>query len=325
MFGSLMVLWTLQSSVASTAQLWSSQQLFEEKMVVRIPIGALSSWRMFQNLDSLRTCLLLISLVSLTHSPHAVGTRGICVTPQLTTKTPGLPLGLQLQTASSGTQTVPGMPRDAVQQVCDRLRRFRGAAARDWADLCVFDANGDPIRVISPAVLLSQRPDTFPAFFRRYVDRVWAYYSTNTLTIDTQNANGKVGCRVVGDEMQCDGDNRGYAKPNAEDIFGCDRGPFSIQEGDGAVHRAVVPRLCAAFNRGTLLLDGGGVQPALPPASYYTARPHNLYSALVHAVELEGRGYAFSYDDVAPSPEENVAGTVAAADPQLLTVFVGGI
>lgn len=189
----------------------------------------------------------------------------------------------------------------------------------------MLDANGAPIRAIAPPVLLSQQPGSFPGFFQRYVNQVWDHYTTNTLTIDTQNGNGNVACHVVGGEMQCDGDNRGYAKPNAEDIFGCDSGPFSILESDGAIHRAVVPRLCAAFNRGTLLLGGGDVQPALPPSSYYTTRPNNVYSEIVHAVEIEGRGYAFSYDDVSPSPGEDVAGAVAAADPQLLTVHVGGM
>lgn len=232
---------------------------------------------------------------------------------------------MELQTWSNGAQTVPGMPRDAVQQVCDRLQQHRGKGSRHWADLCVLDASGAPIRAISPAVLLSQQPDAFPAFFQRYVDRVWQAYTSTPLTIDTQNDLGAVACQVRGDEMQCQGDNRGYAKPSAADIFGCDSGPFSILASDNAVHRAVVPRLCAAFNRGTFLLQGGDVQPALPPASYYTTRPHNLYSAVVHEVELEGRGYAFSYDDVTPSVQDGVAGIVSAGDPQLLTVFVGGM
>lgn len=236
-----------------------------------------------------------------------------------------MPLGLQLQTASSRTQTVPGMPRNGVQQMCNRLRQYRGKGAKYWASLCGSNSSANPIRVISPAVLLSQQPSAFPTYFQRYVDNVWNHYTNESLTIDTQTPTGKVSCRVVGNEMQCDGDNRGYAKPNAGDIFGCDTGSFAIQTSDNAIHRAVVPRLCAAFNRGTLLLPGGDVQPALPASSYYTARPYNVYSAIAHQVEVQGDGYAFSYDDVAASPAQNVAGTVAAGDPSLLTVFVGGM
>jgi hypothetical protein len=35
------------------------------------------------------------------------------------------------------------------------------------------------------------------------------------------------------------------------------RGPFELEASDNAVHQAVVPRLCAAINRSTLLLGGG--------------------------------------------------------------------
>lgn len=236
----------------------------------------------------------------------------------------GLPLALELTTSSAATQSVPSVPRDAVQQVCDRLRAQGGRSARRWAELCVTDGNGVPLRVISPAVLISQQPDAFSAFFSRYVDRVWERFATEPLTVDTQTSAGLVSCRTVGQELQCDGDNRSYAQPNAGDIFGCNTGPFGILETDGPVHRAIVPRLCAAFNRGTLLLDGGNVQPALPRSSYYTSWPYNLYSALLHEVELDGRGYAFPYDDVAPSVDQGVAGIVAAPDPVILSVFVGG-
>lgn len=220
---------------------------------------------------------------------------------------------------------MPGVPKDAVQQVCSKLQRQTGNAAHEWAKLCILDANGNPLRVISPAVLLSQQPDAFPTHFRRYVNHVWKTYATKTLIIDTQSISGSVACRVNGDEMQCDGDNRGYSKPSAMDIFGCDSGPFNILESDNAIHRAVVPRLCAALNRGTFLLDGGDIQPYLPPSSYYTRRPNNVYSAVIHEVEINGRGYAFSYDDVTPSPQDGVAGIVAAADPSLLTIYVGGM
>ena len=149
-------------------------------------------------------------------------------------------------------------------------------------------------------MLLSQQPNVFPTFFQRYVDRVWQQHASVPLTIDTQTSPGLVTCRTAGAELHCDGDNRPYARPSATDIFGCDSGPFSILESDNPVHRAVVPRLCAAFNRATFLLDGGEVQPKLPPSEYYTQWPHNLYSAVIHEIELDGRGYAFSYDDVTP-------------------------
>lgn len=45
-----------------------------------------------------------------------------------------------------------------------------------------------------------------------------------------------------------------------------------------------------------------------------------------HEVNLDGRGYAFPYDDVVPSGDAgpDQAGTVFDANPELLTVTIGG-
>lgn len=53
-------------------------------------------------------------------------------------------------------------------------------------------------------------------------------------------------------------------------------------------------------------------------------QPNNEYSAMVHEVEIDGKGYAFPYDDVTPSEGDDVAGFVAAADPSSMTVILGG-
>lgn len=237
----------------------------------------------------------------------------------------GMALGMRLDTKSSEAQVVKGVPKDAVQQVCRKLKQHSGVDGKSWRDLCVTGSNGKTLRVISPSALLSQQPNAFSRFFTRYVDRVWERYASSPLLIDTQGGAGKVSCTVSGEQLKCEGDNRGFSKPSASDIFGCNAGPFAIQPSDNQVHKAVVPRLCAAFHRGTLLAKGGHEQPRLKPSRYYKARPSNWYSAFVHEVELDGRGYAFAYDDVAPSVHDEVSGAVASADPHLLTVFVGGM
>lgn len=85
-----------------------------------------------------------------------------------------------------------------------------------------------------------------------------------------------------------------------------------------------MPRLCAAFNRSTLTVSGGNVQPGVGVESYYTANPTNWYSAIVHQHEVDGKGYAFAYDDVNPDGDINQSGVVADANPTVLTVTVGG-
>ncbi len=61
-----------------------------------------------------------------------------------------------------------------------------------------------------------------------------------------------------------------------------------------------MPRLAAAFNRSTLLTDSS--QPdGENPADYYTNAITNHYARIVHATARDHRGYAFPYDDVAPT------------------------
>jgi hypothetical protein len=126
-------------------------------------------------------------------------------------------------------------------------------------------------------------------------------------------------------ELHCEGDNRPYAAPTAEDIFGCNTGPFGILEDDNDVHKAIVPRLCAAYNRGTFLIKNGNIQPHVKPNEYYAgSETKNWYSAVVHANQLDNRGYAFSYDDVSVDNESDTAGVVTGTNPEVLTIFVGG-
>jgi hypothetical protein len=97
--------------------------------------------------------------------------------------------------------------------------------------------------VIAPSDYVASNPSAFSNYWTDYLDEVWSHYTTNQLTINTQAAAGEVNCKVTNNQITCAGDNRGYDKPNALDIFGCNNGPFSILSEDNDVHRAVVPRL----------------------------------------------------------------------------------
>nr|POE65154.1 glucan endo-1,3-beta-glucosidase [Quercus suber] len=226
----------------------------------------------------------------------------------------GLPLGMTLTTGDGSTQSAQGLSAGAVGTICSGL----ASAGGDWTSLCQADSNGNPLRVVAPGDYVAANGGAFADYWTSYIDQVYTQYSTSTLTIDTQAAAGQVACTVSGDILSCAGSDTTYAKPTAGDIFGCNSGPFANPAGTSDVNQAVVPRLCAAFNRATLLLDGGNVQPSLPASSYYTTTPNNVYSSIVHQNEVDGKGYAFAYDDVNPTGE-NASGVVS--DPVSVPTF----
>lgn len=236
----------------------------------------------------------------------------------------GLPLGMSLTGSDGSNQTVHGVSADAVDELCCYLEYQSSVDGAPWSELCATNSAGDALRVLAPYDYMSVEPTAFSTYWTSYINSVWDYYKTNTLTIDTQAAAGKVSCTTASGSLVCAGDNRSYAKPVASDIFGCNSGPFAIQGSDNLVHVAVVPRLCAAFNRGTLLLPGGNVQPALSSSNYYTTSPTNWYSAFVHAFEDDGKGYAFSYDDVTPTGSIDESGSISTVGPTQLTIVIGG-
>lgn len=239
----------------------------------------------------------------------------------------GLILSVSLKEKNErGTQITRGLGADSISKICSGMVNQSGKDGFPWDRMCVANKSGTPIRVLSPNNYAIINNGDFRAYWNAYVDDVWKQYGSSTLTINTQSAAGNVECKVSGDDMlECSGgDNRGYAKPTADDIWGCNSGPFERRKDDNDVHVAVIPRLCAAFVRSTLLLSGGDVQPRLASSSYYTINPASHYSRLIHELEIDGRGYAFPYDDVNPDEGGNASGLVSSAVPDTLTIYVGG-
>jgi len=236
----------------------------------------------------------------------------------------GLVLGMSLRCSDNSVQSALGLQSSAVSSICSDLAAQAAIDGQPWDDLCVTGTTGQPLRVLNPTDYLALNPSAFQTYWDSYIDAVWSHYSTDTLIVDTQSAAGQVACSVSGSTLSCAGDNRAYSKPTASDIFGCNSGPFAILGSDNNVHRAVVPRLCAAFDRSTFLVNGGDVQPSVDSSQYYTDATTNWYAKIVHKYEVDTRGYAFAYDDVTPTGAASAAGVVAAGDPTLLTITVGG-
>ncbi|KAJ4332673.1 hypothetical protein N0V95_009604 [Ascochyta clinopodiicola] len=233
-----------------------------------------------------------------------------------------IPVALTLTTTNSGTLSVPGMGTDGFQRVVNEMRAQTARDGKPWDQLIHNSPSNTPLRVLNPTNLLATNGNAWSNYWDGYVTAVWNKYRNEDLTINTQAAAGNLTGRVVNNQLQL-GAAGSFAPPTSSDIFSCSTGPF--QTGQNLARDGVIPRLAAAFNRSQLLNTPGNQFPnGGNPGMYYQDVTTNHYARAVHAVQRDGRGYAFPYDDVVPDGGQDVAGTLHAGDPVVFTVAVGG-
>lgn len=230
-----------------------------------------------------------------------------------------IPVALTLY-ANDGSypQHVSGMRDGDLGQIADGLRAQNKKDNAGWDRLIVHGKDGQILRILSPNSAISTNGALFSGYYHRYVNEVWDRYRDHDLTVNTQAQFGNVSGRVNGDGLTLGGAS--FIKPMTRDIFSCSTGPF--QTGSDIERNAIIPRLAAAFNRTTLLLesetpDGDSVK------DYYQHSPTNHYSRIVHAHNVDGKGYAFPYDDVTKTDGSDVAGVVYGP-PRILICGIGG-
>ncbi len=229
-----------------------------------------------------------------------------------------IPLAFNLTVSDgTGTQNVPGLPDYGMQTVATKLLAQKAADGGDW-DKCLVYNNSSLIRILSPNSTVQVFPTAFTGYLSSYVDAVWATYSTQPLTIDTQFTWGQVSGQVSAGVLDFGG-GLTYAKPTSADVFSCSTGPFTTGNDESG---NISARLAAAFNRTTLLVNN--VQPTNenPSNFYYTEQRTNHYARIVHEVVYGDLGYAFPYDDVHPAGVD-FEGRIQSGSPNHWTITVG--
>ncbi|KAK4138410.1 glycoside hydrolase family 64 protein [Trichocladium antarcticum] len=264
---------------------------------------------------------------------------------------PRLPVALTLLTeGGAAVQHVSGLAGDGLRRVCEGLRAQGARDGWPWGRLVVEGPPGGeggpgPLRALSPThgAAVGAR---FEGFFEPLVEAAWRRYAERpgetprrglrmpmvsrgpdaaaggghgVLRINTQAAPGVLEGRVAAgsDELVIGGE--AFARPTTADILGCNSGPFTT--GPSPKRNAIIPRLAAAFQRGCIAdVD----EHPSAPETFYRSEPSNHYSQIVHECSLDGKGYAFAYDDVQPDGGADQSGKVNAGDPKVFIVAVGG-
>jgi hypothetical protein len=232
-----------------------------------------------------------------------------------------LPIALALTDTSGNQQNVLGLPSGGLDSVCSQLASQQSEDGNPWTDLIVT-SGGQNLRALSPTNGIVLNSSFLSGCYDDYVGQVWSMYESATLSVDTQAQWGTVTGQVSGGVLTFDGVGS-FAQPAAADIFSCASGPFNPSGMSGEM-LAILPRLAAAFDRSTLLIDSD--QPdGENPADYYQNATTNHYARIVHATTLDGLGYAFPYDDVTPDGGVNQSGAVSSGSPAAFTVTAGPV
>ncbi|PMD17081.1 glycoside hydrolase family 64 protein [Hyaloscypha hepaticicola] len=233
-----------------------------------------------------------------------------------------LPISLTLTDTTGTVSHVSGMPSDGLATVCSNLIAQNNTDGAGWNQLVITN-NGSNLRALSPTNGIIFNPSLFQNYWTNYINQVWSKYVSTPLTVDTQASWGTVTGYTSNDRTQLTFPCGSFPQPSAADIFGANSGAFAPQATNTAQLLNIGARLDAAFNRSTLLIDS--VQPDNEVVStYYTNSITNHYARIVHAANLDSRGYCFPYDDVTPNGGVDQSGFVNSGSPSNFLVTVGG-
>jgi len=229
-----------------------------------------------------------------------------------------VPHSVSVTGASGATATTGRLVADGRTAVVDALR-----ARPEWSRSVVTRSDGTVLRVLAPGKaagsgLLST------TYLDGYIASAWGAYASRTLTVtpfgdrpDVRYTGRSVGTQLVFTDT-AGRQVASFARPSSADVWGCDG---ALHAPNDQVVGPIARTLCAALNRGTL--GTSSVEPVTDASAFYRSTPANEYAKAVHAAMVDGRAYAFAFDDVGAFES-----LVHDGDPRSaridLTPFVGG-
>jgi hypothetical protein len=179
------------------------------------------------------------------------------------------------------------------QKVIDAVKADAG-----FAKSVVTRADGTVLRVLAPGKAADAGLMN-PAYLDSYIASAWNAYTSKTLTVTPflDQPNLKYLGRTSGNVMNFT-DTSGktvasFTKPSTANVWGCDG---ALGAPNDQVVGPIARTLCAALQRTTLgRLD---LQPSGTAADFYKGDPANVYARVIHQNMVDGKAYAFAFDDV---------------------------
>ncbi|WP_433608200.1 beta-1,3-glucanase family protein [Dactylosporangium sp. CA-139114] len=196
-------------------------------------------------------------------------------------------------------------------------------AQAGWGGSVYTRSDGTVLRVLSPGKA-ADAGQLSTTYLDSYISSAWNAYASKTLTVVpfADQPNTKYFGRTSGAVMTfTNGSGQqvaSFTRPSSGDVWGC---AGNLAAPNDLVVGPIARTLCAALNRGTLgTVD---TQPSTNAAQFYQNNPTNQYAKIIHSKMVDGKAYAFPFDDVG-----NFESLVNNSDPRsagiTLTSFTGG-
>ncbi|KAF4965500.1 hypothetical protein FZEAL_10751, partial [Fusarium zealandicum] len=103
-----------------------------------------------------------------------------------------LPIGLKLENEAGKMTSVPGMPKNGLDEVCAGLRRQGEKDGAGWDKLVVTSKSGANLRALSPNAGAELHPGLLEGYFVPTIDAAWERYANEDIVINTQAEWGDV-------------------------------------------------------------------------------------------------------------------------------------
>ncbi len=198
------------------------------------------------------------------------------------------------------TATLIGSRKQSVGMSASRSQIFKAFQKASPFNSLIRAAGDKQLRILAP-----QKDATFPQnYFNAYIDKCWQQYRSRSLTLQplpfvgaTYISKGSVDGNNVFNFVTAPGNTtHAIPKPTSNNVFGCDgvfnpagSGLARIIDGD------IKNQVSAALNR-TILLNSDSSTWCDAGKYYFNSTTH-YYAKILHELSIDGKSYAFPYDD----------------------------
>jgi hypothetical protein len=204
-----------------------------------------------------------------------------------------IPHAVTVTGATGATKRTGDVFSDGRNTVINTIRAQSG-----WANTIYTRSDGTVLRALAPGKAAGA--GLFSAtYLDSYINSAWSAYASKTLTVvpfaNEPNTRyfGRTSGTVMNFTNSAGQQVASFNRPASAHVWGCDG---NLGAPNDLIVGPIARTLCAALNRGTLgTID---TQPSLNATEFYRNSPTNQYAKIIHANMVDGKAYAFAFDDV---------------------------